>query len=116
MRRYLAIRKKEDDEDDEDIIVHHHTHHHHHPSSDVVSERSTEHHSHPVMAEVMARMHNYPSTWEGRMSSPEGHMSIVKMEYDELTAAHAMRDKHAVKKELEDLAAACICALKAMHS
>lgn len=45
-----------------------------------------------------------------------GLMSIVEMEYKELMTEKADGSHHGIEKELTDLAAACICALRKMKS
>lgn len=69
-----------------------------------------------VMADVHERISNPPRTWEAYHDKPGGMMSIVEMEYKELMTEKADSSKHGIEKELTDLAAACICALKKMKS
>lgn len=76
--------------------------------------RTHEHGS--AMADVHERISNPPHTWEAYHDKPGGMMSIVEMEYKELMAEKANSSKHGIEKELTDLAAACICALKKMKS
>lgn len=110
---YYVIKKDDDDDEEEDVEIHHHHHYHpdtmgifHHDSS--VSEHSS------VMAHVKARMDNPPSTWASYHDKPGGMMSIVEMEYRELMEEKAEGSTSGIKKELTDLAAACINALKKM--
>lgn len=61
-----------------------------------------------------ARMDNPPSTWASYHDNPGGMMSIVEMEYRELMEEKTEGSTSGIKKELTDLAAACIHALKKM--
>lgn len=65
-----------------------------------------------VMAEVHERMVEHPSTWHNYLDKTDGMMSIVEMEYKELMEKKASGSRAGIEKELTDLAAACICALK----
>ena len=46
----------------------------------------------------------------------DSHYQIVEMEYKELMTEKADGSHHGIEKELTDLAAACICALRKMKS
>lgn len=114
---YYVIKKDDDDDEEEDVEIHHHHHYHHghHPDTMGVFHHDSyagEHGS--VMANVKARMDNPPSTWESYHDKPGGMMSIVEMEYRELMEEKTEGSTSGVKKELTDLAAACIHALKKM--
>lgn len=63
---------------------------------------------------VLDRMDNPPSTWASYHDKPGGMMSIVEMEYRELMEEKTEGSTSGIKKELTDLAAACINALKKM--
>ena len=75
-----------------------------------------DHESMAVMADVHQRMEQPPSTWAAYSSKSGGMMSIVEMEYRELMEKKAEGSHTGVEKELTDLAAACICALKKMKA
>lgn len=77
-------------------------------------ERDSKHDS--VMGSVMERTKHYPKTWDAHIDKPGGLMSIVEMEYKELMTEKADGSHHGIEKELTDLAAACICALRKMKS
>ena len=77
-------------------------------------DREHEHDS--VMGSVIARTKHYPKTWDAHIDKPGGLMSIVEMEYKELMTEKADGSHHGIEKELTDLAAACICALRKMKS
>lgn len=64
------------------------------------------------MAEVHERMVEHPSTWHDYLGKTDGMMSIIEMEYKELMEKKAYGSRAGIEKELTDLAAACICALK----
>lgn len=69
-----------------------------------------------VMGSVLERTKHYPKTWDAHIDKPGGLMSIVEMEYKELMTEKADGSHHGIEKELTDLAAACICALRKMKS
>lgn len=69
-----------------------------------------------VMGSVIERTKHYPKTWDAHIDKPGGLMSIVEMEYKELMTEKADGSHHGIEKELTDLAAACICALRKMKS
>ncbi|QIN92515.1 hypothetical protein [Phage NBSal001] len=69
-----------------------------------------------AMADVHERISKPPHTWKEYQDKPGGLISIVEMEYKELMAEKADSSKSGIEKELTDLAAACICALKKMKS
>ena len=77
-------------------------------------ERDSKHDS--VIGSVMERTKHYPKTWDAHIDKPGGLMSIVEMEYKELITEKADGSHHGIEKELTDLAAACICALRKMKS
>lgn len=72
------------------------------------------HESMAAISDVHERMEQPPHTWEAYHDKPGGMMSIVEMEYRELMECKKEGDRKGVKKELADLAAACICALEKM--
>lgn len=114
---YYVIKRDDEDDEDEDIHIHHHYHHGHHghhPHMTGVHHDSyaSEHGS--VMATIKERMENPPHTWASYHGKPGGMMSIVEMEYTELMDAKSSGSKHSIEKELTDLAAACMCAIKKM--
>ena len=131
MRKYLLLRRGadvEDDDDEDDIEVHHHTHHHHHHPMDSSHSESVARHHHDgstaryahhtgehsaAYEAVMERLVDCPTTWEAYKKDGD-YLGIVKMEHSELAAAKASGSQHAIKKELEDLCAACIYALSKM--
>lgn len=119
MGHRLFIQKKHEDVDseDEDVVIHHHTHHvhhHHNPEGmDYAGILGSKAH-HPVVAEVMERMEDHPDTWNAYSKTRQDLVSIVEMEYKELMQAMNMNSEEHVCKELTDLAAACIHALKHM--
>ena len=78
--------------------------------------RYADHEHDTAMGNVHERIKNPPHTWEAYHDKPGGLMAIVEMEYKELMAEKAESSKHGIEKELTDLAAACICALKKMKS
>lgn len=65
-----------------------------------------------VMAEVHERMVEHPSTWYEYLGKTDGMISIIEMEYRELMEKKSYGSRADIEKELTDLAAACICALK----
>lgn len=69
-----------------------------------------------VMGSVIERTKHYPKTLDAHIDKPGGLMSIVEMEYKELMTEKADGSHHGIEKELTDLAAACICALRKMKS
>ncbi|QHR65790.1 hypothetical protein H1N92_gp75 [Escherichia phage aaroes] len=69
-----------------------------------------------VMGSVIERTKHHPKTWDAHIDKPGGLMSIVEMEYKELMTEKADGSHHGIEKELTDLAAACICALRKMKS
>lgn len=77
-------------------------------------DRDHEHDS--VMGSVIERTKHYPKAWDAHIDKPGGLMSIVEMEYKELMTEKADGSHHGIEKELTDLAAACICALRKMKS
>ncbi|UGL62517.1 hypothetical protein JLBYU41_66 [Escherichia phage JLBYU41] len=77
-------------------------------------DRDHEHDS--VMGSVIERTKHHPKTWDAHIDKPGGLMSIVEMEYKELMTEKADGSHHGIEKELTDLAAACICALRKMKS
>lgn len=90
---------------------------HHHKEDyqhDGYALRDHEHVS--VMADVHERMENPPLTWAAYRDKPGGRMTIVEMEYQELMACKAEGSRAGIVKELEDLAAACLCALDKMKT
>lgn len=117
---YYVIKKDDDDDEEEDVEIHHHHHYHHghHPDMmgvyhhDRHASGSYEHGS--VMANVHERLENPPHTWASYHDKPGGLIAIVEMEYRELMEEKAEGSHSGIKKELTDLAAACICALKKM--
>ena len=66
------------------------------------------------IAHVMEKIDNKPQTWAAHMGKPDGMMQIVEMEYKELMEKKASGSKSDIRKELEELAAACIVALEKM--
>lgn len=66
------------------------------------------------IAHVMEKIDNKPHTWAAHMGKPDGMMQIVEMEYKELMEKKASGSKSDMRKELEELAAACIVALERM--
>lgn len=66
------------------------------------------------IAYVMEKIDNKPQTWAAHMGKPDGMMQIVEMEYKELMEKKASGSKSDMRKELEELAAACIVALEKM--
>lgn len=66
----------------------------------------------PAMAEVRERLANPPATWRAYAGHSGAMMAIVEMEYKELMAAREGGTSKDVEKELTDLAAACLNALK----
>lgn len=81
----------------------------HHDSS------ATGSHEHvAAMSDVHARMERPPHTWATYHDKPGGMMSIVEMEYRELMECKREGSHEGIKKELTDLAAACLCALTKM--
>lgn len=72
--------------------------------------RDHEHDS--IMGNVHERISNPPHTWAAHYDKPGGMMAIVEMEYKELMDRKESGAKAGIEKELTDLAAACICALK----
>ena len=66
------------------------------------------------IAHVMEKIDNKPHTWAAHMGKPDGMMQIVEMEYKELMEKKASGSKSDIRKELEELAAACIVALERM--
>ena len=119
MRSYLVLNsgksRSHDEPDGDEGDTHHHVHHHHHGKHEGdthhVANRSV-----PVsaLAAVQDRVGNPPATWGAYDGHPDAMRSIIDMEKHELVQAYASGDVHAIKKELTDLAAACVCALKAM--
>lgn len=69
-----------------------------------------------VMQRVHSRAKHHPSTWREYIDKPGGHMEIVAMEYGELMTQRSSGTREGIEKELTDLAAACVCALKYMRS
>lgn len=67
-----------------------------------------------AMSNVLDRMEEPPHTWASYHDKPGGMMSIVEMEYRELMEEKTEGSTSGIKKELTDLAAACIHALKKM--
>lgn len=108
-RGYIRIKRHDEDDDDDDIVIHHHTHHHHEGK-----HHAMDHEHHHAVREVMERVKDHPASWEPYIGQDGGAVAIVKMEYAELMEAKSSGSKHAMRKELEDLAAACIHALKTM--
>lgn len=121
MGHRLFIQSKKDDADvsvdDEDVVIHHHTHHVHHYHNpggmDYAGIIDAKTH-HPVVAEVVERLANHPATWNAYSKSRKDLVHIVEMEYKELVQAMSSNSEEHVCKELTDLAAACIHALKHM--
>lgn len=114
LRRYLVLRDTGSDEDEEDDeeVVHTHTHHHYHHPHDGAGSHASAHH--PIVAAVHERLESPPATWGAYAGRPDAGVAIVEMEFQELVAARHSGSDHQVKKELTDLAAACIRALKEM--
>ena len=118
-RLFIARSKDEDDSDSEDIdvIIHHHTHHvhhHHNPEGGEYAFAIDSKQSSPVVASVVERMVNHPDTWNAYSTSRVDLIHIVEMEYKELMQAMDKNSEEHVRKELTDLAAACVHALKSM--
>lgn len=67
-----------------------------------------------IMKSIHDREKDYPHTWREHIGKPGGMIEIVEMEYKELMDQKSGGTHHGIKKELTDLAAACICALKEM--
>lgn len=115
MKKFLILRES-DNEDDMNVDiagpgVYHHTHHHHHHKKgddDYVAVH------HPVMESVHERIENPPTTWAAYAGHPNSAMAVIDMEHQELAYAKASGDPAAIIKELTDLAAACVHALKSM--
>ncbi|HAK2374335.1 TPA: hypothetical protein H1940_004767 [Salmonella enterica] len=87
-----------------------------HEEKDHYGYHSRAHEHVSAMAGVHERISNPPHTWEAYHDKPGGMMSIVEMEYKELMEMKEGGSRHKIEKELEDLAAACICALEKMKS
>lgn len=68
----------------------------------------------PLMAEVRERLANPPSSWRSYAGHQNEVMAIIEMEYRELVQAKASGDKKSIRRELGDLAAACIHAEKSL--
>lgn len=116
---YVIKRDDDDDDEDEDVEIHHHHHYHHgqHPGVMGVTSHDSYSGKHgTTMAHVQGRMENPPHTWAAYHDKPGGMMSIVEMEYRELMEAKTEGVHSAIEKELTDLAAACMCALKKMKA
>lgn len=93
---YLKVSKSKKVEDDEEPDqVHHHTHHHYHHKGEGV-----------MYSGIAERMKSFAA-----LTTAEELLGAVKEEYRELQEAHSAEDHHRVKKELEDLVAASLCAL-----
>lgn len=110
-RRYVLIRKDDgDDGDDErdDIVIHHHTHH------SAGGEHATTRHGDNVLHKILAKADAPPEYWQTEASQPDGHMMLVRQEYNELMVAVKSGNVPAIKQELEDLAAVSIMALRHM--
>lgn len=119
MKPYYVIKRDDDDDEDEDIEIHHHHHYHHghHPDTMGVIHHDSYAGEHgTTMAHVKSRMENPPHTWAAYHDKPGGMMSIVEMEYRELMEKKTEGSTSGIEKELTDLAAACICALKKMKA
>lgn len=110
-RRYIRVRQDEgDDEDDrEDLEVHHHTHHHY-----AKGEHAPARHRSHMMQKVLAKADSPPEYWETQLAQPDGHMTLVRQEYNELMVAIKSGNVPMIKQELEDLAAASVIALHHM--
>ncbi|WPJ68490.1 hypothetical protein OMDBNIEC_00004 [Salmonella phage STP-SP5] len=87
---------------------------HEHEEYHYDSSHARSHESVSAMADVHERMEKPPHTWEAYHDKPGGLMSIVEMEYRELMECKKEGHREGIKKELTDLAAACICALEKM--
>lgn len=77
-------------------------------------DRDTRHHA--ILSTIDERAKDHPSTWDQYIDQPGGMMEIVEMEYAELMEQKSASSRHGVEKELTDLAAACLCALKKMKA
>lgn len=64
-----------------------------------------------VVNEILGRVSNPPATWSEYPTNPS---AIVEMEYREYMAAKQAGETLKAKKELKDLAAACLHALNEM--
>ncbi|UPT52982.1 hypothetical protein [Hafnia phage yong3] len=111
---FYVIKRDDEDDEDEEVSVHHHYHHGHHPHMAGYHHDSYAREHGSIMAAIEARMENPPHTWAAHHGKAGGMMSIVEMEYMELMDAKSSGSKHSIEKELADLAAACMCALKKM--
>jgi hypothetical protein len=67
-----------------------------------------------VMDLVRDRMADHPHTWDEYKGKSDGAHSIIDMEYRELIEKRSSGSRAGIEKELTDLAAACIYALKEM--
>lgn len=88
---------------------------HHRKEKEHDSHAYGSHELSPAMADVHERMESPPHTWKEYHGKPGGMMSIVEMEYRELMTRKGEGSVTGMKKELIDLAAACICAAEKMH-
>lgn len=77
-------------------------------------DRDARHHA--ILSAIDERAKNHPSTWEQYIDQQGGMMDIVAMEYAELMEQRSAGSIHGLEKELTDLAAACLCALKKMKA
>jgi len=94
----------DDGEDESGGVVHHHVHHHHYKDSH--SDK------HPQLVDVSERLEYHPQTWVNHLGSREGALKIVQLEMNELLDAIQTNSEEHICKELTDLSAACIYALK----
>lgn len=67
-----------------------------------------------VMDLVRERMADHPQTWDEYKGKSDGAHSIIDMEYRELIEKRSSGSRSGIEKELTDLAAACMYALKKM--
>lgn len=85
-----------------------------HIGGDDESRKRDSYYGDSPIAHVMEKIDNKPQTWAAHMGKPDGMMQIVEMEYKELMEKKASGSKSDMRKELEELAAACIVALERM--
>lgn len=108
-RRYVMLRKSGGHDAREGAEVHHHTHHY-----DAGDSHAAHHNGSPVMRKVLAKADAPPEYWQTQAAQPDGHMTLVRQEYNELMVAIKSGNVPAIKQELEDLAAVSIMALRHM--
>lgn len=104
-RRYVLIRKDDGDDERDDIVIHHHS---------AGGEHATTRHGDNVLHKILAKADAPPEYWQTEASQPDGHMTLVRQEYNELMVAVKSGNVPAIKQELEDLAAVSIMALRHM--